>query len=116
MTYKRGAIYLANFNPAKGSEPGKVRPCLVLQNQALNEEGHDSVIVLPLTTQLLNDGHPMRYSVDARDNLRRNSQIMIDQIRAIDPRRFRGDALTELQAAELAQVEGCLKIVLGIDA
>ena len=115
MTYKRGAIYLANFNPSKGNEPGKVRPCLVLQNQALNDEGHGTIAVLPLTTQLLTDGFPMRFSIDARDGLRKDSQVMIDQIRAIDPIRFSGDMLTVLPPSEMARVTDALKIVLGFE-
>ena len=116
MTFKRGAIYLANFNPSKGSEPGKVRPCLVLQNDALNEGRHQTTVVLPLTTNLLEDSIPMRIDVNARDKLNRNSQIMIDQIKAIDIKRFTSGVLTELQDAEMAMVEDSLKIVLGYDS
>lgn len=115
MTFKRGAIYLANFNPAKGSEAGKVRPCLVVQTDALNDAKHEVTAVLPLTTRLLDNAHPMRYSIPARDNLRRDSQIMIDQIRTIDIQRFTSDVLTVLQDAEMAEIEECLKIVLGLD-
>jgi mRNA interferase MazF len=115
MTYKRGSIYLANFNPAKGSEPGKVRPCLVIQNNALNEENHRTIAVIPLTTRLLPDGYPMRYPVNARDNLERDSQIMMDQIRSIDRIRFFPAALTKLTKEEMVQVEDCMKIVLGIE-
>jgi len=114
MTFRRGAIYLANFNPSRGSEPGKVRPCLVLQTDALNTENHKTTTVLPLTTQLLEDANPMRFPINARDSLRRESQIMIDQIRSIDIQRFTGDVLTVLQADELAQVEESLKIVLDL--
>ena len=115
MIYKRGAIYLANFNPSKGSEPGKIRPCLVLQNDALNSESHKTTVALPLTTQLIDDGHPMRFTIKARDNLQRDSQIMIDQIRTIDNRRFSGDALTVLNEFELSQVEDFVQSVLGIE-
>lgn len=115
MTYKRGSIYLANFNPAKGSEPGKVRPCLVIQTDALNDGRHEVTAVLPLTTRIMDDAFPMRYLIKARDNLRQDSQVMIDQIRAIDTRRFTSGVLAELQDAEMGQVEECLKIVLGLD-
>jgi len=48
MVCKRGGIYLANFNPSKGTEPGKVRPCIVMQSNLLNEAGHPSTTVLPM--------------------------------------------------------------------
>ena len=69
MPAKRGSVYLANFNPAKGTEPGKIRPCLVMQSDLLNEAGHPSTTVLPLTTQLLYDTAPLRYRLNAHDQL-----------------------------------------------
>ncbi len=34
---KRGGLWLANLNPAKGTQPGKVRPVLIMQNDALTK-------------------------------------------------------------------------------
>ena len=47
---KHGTIWLANLNPQKGTEPGKTRPVLILQDQALLDAGHPSTIIIPLTT------------------------------------------------------------------
>lgn len=115
MTFRRGGIYLANFNPAKGGEPGKVRPCLVVQTNGLNSADHGTTVVLPLTTRLMDDAHPMRLTVKARDDLRRDSQIMVDQIRAFDNQRFTSSELAFLNDAEIAEVDECLKIVLGME-
>ena len=49
MIYKRGAIYLANLNPSRGTEPGKTRPCLVIQSDLLSSTGHPSTTILPIT-------------------------------------------------------------------
>ena len=51
MILERGGIYLANLNPAKHDEPGKIRPVLVVQANALNQVDHPTVVVLPLTTR-----------------------------------------------------------------
>lgn len=115
MRLRRGGIYLANFNPSKGSEPGKVRPCLVVQSDLLNDAEHPSTIVLPLTTRLIDDAAPLRLRVTCRDRLREDSDVMVDQVRTIDNRRFQGDRLAELSAAELAQLEVYWSIVLGLD-
>jgi len=115
MTPKRGSIYLANCNPAKGSEPGKVRPCLVIQTDSLNEIGHRTIAVLPLTTKLLNDALPMRVTIKARDNLNQTSQVMLDQIRAFDIGRFTSDALTVLNDTEMGLVEEGLRILLVLE-
>ena len=36
LTFQRAGIYLANLNPNKGNEPGKLRPVLVVQHDWLN--------------------------------------------------------------------------------
>lgn len=49
---KQGEIWLTNLNPGKGSEPGKTRPALIIQGQALLDTGHPSTLIAPLTTKL----------------------------------------------------------------
>lgn len=112
---RRGAIYLVNLNPQRGAEPGKTRPCLVIQEDLLNEAGHASTVILPLTTRLVSNTSPLRFDVSARENLREDSQVLIDQPRTIDNRRFASGILAELTRVEIATVEIQLKIVLGID-
>ena len=89
MTVSRGQIWLANLNPVKkNNEVGKVRPVLVLQNNELNESEYPTTIVLPLTTQLIDDTEPIRMRIAKREKLLSDSDIIITQIRAIDNSRF----------------------------
>jgi len=115
MAFKRGDIYLANFNPSKGTEAGKIRPCLVMQSDLLNELGHPSTTVLPLTTQLINDAAPLRYCIKARDHLKEDSDVMLDQTRTIDNQRIVNGKLTTLSKLELITIEELWRIVLGFD-
>lgn len=115
MACKRGGIYLANFNPSKGTEPGKIRPCVVMQSNLLNDIGHPSTTVLPLTTQLIDEAEPLRYRVTARAALESDSDIMLDQTRTIDNRRIISELLTILTQQEINEVEVYWRIVLGID-
>ena len=115
MACKRGGIYLANFNPSKGTEPGKIRPCIVMQSNLLNEAGHPSTTILPLTTQLIEDAAPLRYRVAARGGLESDSDIMLDQTKTIDNRRITSDMLTILTEKEISEVEAYWRIVLGLD-
>ncbi|MFN5967749.1 MAG: type II toxin-antitoxin system PemK/MazF family toxin, partial [Pseudanabaena sp.] len=39
LTYKRGEIWWVDLNPTIGSETGKERPCLILQNDIGNQNG-----------------------------------------------------------------------------
>lgn len=51
MNPKRGWFYLADLNPRRGTEPGKVGPVLVVQTDLLNA-AHPSTIILPATTNV----------------------------------------------------------------
>ncbi len=89
MTVSKGQIWLANLNPVKKSnEVGKVRPVLIFQNDALNQSDYPTTIVLPLTTQCIDDAEPIRIRINKRGRLQYDSDIVITQIRAIDNTRL----------------------------
>jgi len=110
---KRGEIYLVNLNPKRGNEVGKLRPALILQTDALNEVAHPTVIVLPLSTKLI-DQQILRFRITKRDRLDKDSDILCDQIRAINIHRIVSEPLTRLSEEELAQVEERVKIILDL--
>ena len=70
---RRGQVWVANLNPRHGIEPGKTRPVLVVQPQALLDASHPSTQVVPLTTVLVEDADPLRIRVAAADKLQRDS-------------------------------------------
>ena len=105
MAYKRGGVYLVNLNPSKGTEPGKIRPCIVMQSDLLNDVEHPSTIVLPLTTQLIDDAAPLRYRLTSREGLKYDSDVMLDQTRTVDNRRISGNMLTNLTYEEMGRIE-----------
>jgi mRNA interferase MazF len=85
---RRGALYLADLSPHRGSEPEKVRPVLVIQTDLLNEVRHPSTWVLPCTTRLSGESL-LRVSLPRGiAGNRQECEVMIDQSRAIDNRRF----------------------------
>lgn len=88
MKIRRGNLYLADLRPARGAEAGKTRPVLVIQTDALNEAGHASTTILPCTTRLTG-GNLLRVSLPRGiAGNRQQCEIMIDQCRTIDNRRF----------------------------
>lgn len=88
MKIEKYGIYLADLNPRSGSEPGKIRPVVVMQTDLLNRV-HPSTIVLPITTKVKKDTKLLRVHLDlAAAGLKKPSDIMVDQIRSIDNRRF----------------------------
>ena len=111
----RGEIWLANLDPKRGTEPGKTRPVLVVQAQALLDAQHPSTLIIPLTTVLIKGAEPLRIRVPAASRLRRTSDLLIDQLRAIDNRRLVEGPLTKLSTALMAQVHEALAEVLDLD-
>ena len=110
----RGEIWLADLNPRRGTEPGKARPVLIVQAQALLDAGHPSTLVAPLTTRLVNDAQPLRIRIPATDALQLESDVLIDQLRAIDNRRLVRGPLARAEAAVMAGVTAALREVLDL--
>jgi len=86
MDLRRGEIVGINLNPKKGDEIGKIRPCIVLSHEDENRV-LDTIIVVPLSTQLLDDMQPYRLRLPRRDGLRADSDILINHIRTISKKR-----------------------------
>lgn len=111
---KRGEIWTANLNPSRGREIGKIRPVLIVQADELIEADIPMVVVLPLTTHVYPQFKLWRVTVPARDHLRDDCQVVVDQPRALDRTRIGDGPLTSLTPAELATVERSLRVVLGM--
>ena len=103
MRARRGVLYLADLNPRLGTEPGKVRPVLVIQSDLLNDAGHPSTWVLPATTRLAGDNLLRVVLPRGIAGNREECEVMIDQSRAIDNRRL-VRALKPLPRSILAEV------------
>ena len=85
MPIKQFEIWITDLNPQIGTEPGKTRPVLVIQTNLLNNLPHPSTIVCPITTNVKKDSEILRVHLKKETaNLHQASDIMIDQIRAID--------------------------------
>ena len=76
---RRGEIWAANLNPGRGREIGKIRPVLVIQDNALTAIGTPMVVILPLTTQIYPSFKRLRIMIEPRDRLLKPCQVVIDQ-------------------------------------
>ena len=113
--FQKGEIYLAKLNPKKGNEVGKIRPVLIYQTNVLNECGHPTTIILPISTVLIEDAYPLRYRIKKRDKLEQTSDVLCDQIRALDNQRILNGLLTKLSYKEMLEIDKQVKIVLEIE-
>ena len=88
MEIRKWNVYLADLNPRFGTEPGKTRPVVVVQSDLLNND-HPSTIICPLTTNIHPQSDILRVHLRMGEGgLIEKSDIMVDQLRAIDSRHF----------------------------
>ena len=111
MRVKKFHIYLADLNPRLGTEPGKVRPVVVVQTDMLNST-HPSTIILPVTSNIIPSASILRVHLPKEEaNLDKDSDIIMDQVRAIDNRRFIKH-IGELPEEQKGKIIENLKILL----
>jgi mRNA interferase MazF len=111
---KRGEIWVGNLNPNRGSEIGKVRPVLILQDDWITSQGVRTIVVLPLTSKISRDQVALRPILKARGRLQRDSQVVTEQPRSLSRNRIGEGPLATASADEMAAVEKSFLAVLGI--
>jgi len=105
-------IWLANLNPQKrANEVGKVRPVVIVQSDTLNRTNYPTVIVLPMTTHLIDEAEPLRMRVSAREKLKNDSDVLVAQIRAIDKERLL-ERLGRLDEKECSRLQGLMHEIM----
>jgi len=88
MVIRKGDVFLADLEPKRGTEPGKVRPVVVVQTNLLNDI-HPSTVICPITTNVQPAAVFLRVHLAVNEGgLKQKSDILVDQIRAIDNRRL----------------------------
>ncbi|SFV58128.1 Programmed cell death toxin YdcE [hydrothermal vent metagenome] len=102
MEYKRGDIVTVNLNPKKGHEVGKIRPAVVISGDDENRI-LDTLTLMPLSTDLIDDMEPYRLRIAKRDDLKEDSDILINQIRSLSKQRI-GKKIAKLTQKEYALV------------
>jgi mRNA interferase MazF len=114
MKIKQFDIWIADLEPQRGTETGKVRPVLILQTNLLNNE-HPSTVVCPITTNVEKESEILRVHLKkGTANLKVESDVMIDQIRAIDNRRLL-NKIGELNKDLQSNVRDNIRIILDLD-
>ena len=89
MKVKQYEIWIADLNPTIGTEPGKIRPVIIVQTDLLNKH-HSSSIICPITTNVQKESEILRVHLKrGLCGLNEPCDIMIDQIRAIDNKRLK---------------------------
>ncbi|MDZ4759376.1 MAG: type II toxin-antitoxin system PemK/MazF family toxin [Bacteroidota bacterium] len=104
-------IWLADLNPTKGTEPGKTRPVVIIQTNLLND-AHPSTVICPITFKVKSEILLLRVHLK-KDQLDKPSDILVDQIRAIDNKRLI-KKLGKLTKDQILVLKANIRIVLDI--
>jgi len=100
--YKQYDIFVFDPNPTKGHEVRKIRPCVIVSPDELNNF-LATVIIAPLTTKVRN--YPFRPAIKLG---KVSGSIMLDQIRCIDKSRLT-KRIGELSHPTIISVKNVLK-------
>jgi mRNA interferase MazF len=108
MKIERGEIWWVNLDPTIGSEIKKRRPCVVVSANEINR-----VRATPVVVPLSSSPQAAPPVVLAVPSAGAHSVAVIDQIRAVDKRRFVSMA-GNLNHSDLVAVESAIKTVLSL--
>ena len=112
MEIRRGHLYLVDFNPRIKTKPGKLRPAVVLQSNLVSEAGYPSTVVVPTTTQLVENAGLLRLRLKRGvAGNERDSDVLIGQLIAVTNESFRRE-IGALPATLLRDLERRVRILL----
>ena len=110
--FRRGEIWTVDLEPVVGSEQGKARPALIIQNDIGNL--YSPVLIVAAITSGENARYDVQVEVKALEGgLHYNSIVLLNQIRTIDKRRV-GRYWGRLSAETMQRVDQAIRISLGL--
>ncbi|NPA83648.1 MAG: type II toxin-antitoxin system PemK/MazF family toxin [Epsilonproteobacteria bacterium] len=110
MNYKRGAIVLADFSCLHQAPPV---PAVILSDSELIEI-LDLVVVVPLTTNLIEGSEPLRIRIAKREGLAKDHDAMVEQLRSLPKERII-QALAMVEPEEMAKIEEGVRAILHLE-
>lgn len=114
---ERGQIHLASLDPAVGSEQGKVRPVIIVSNNAANSSaerrGRGVITVIPVTSNV-QAVYPFQVLMPREDTgLPAHSKAQAEQVRPISTDRLVRHIAT-LPAALMRDIDDALRLHLAL--
>lgn len=111
---KRGDVVLASLDPVIGSEQGKTRPVVIIQNDIGNEFSNTTIIA-PITSKPFFRKIPTNIEIDKTNSpLKEKSTILLNQIRAIDKSRIIKN-YGKISNKKMLEVNEAIKDSLGLE-
>lgn len=115
MVIAHGDVVWVDFGEPRGSEPAKVRPAIVMQEDWLLATEISTVLVVPLTSNLALESFPgnVRISTDA-SSLDKDSVAVVSQLGPVSREFLNPYPAGTLPAYVLSKVAAGIRLVTGI--
>ena len=111
----RGELWWVDLGIPFGSESGFRRPVVILQNDFFNKSLIKTIIIIPLSTNMLLAEAPGNIIITKRESkLNNNSVIVLSQIKAVDRARLI-EKISKIDRTTMEKIENNLMFVLGIN-
>jgi mRNA interferase MazF len=110
---RRGDIFWADLDPVRGSEQGKIRPVLIIQNDVGNENSPVTIIAC-ITSNLARKDYPTNVFISAKETgLTSDSVVLLNQIRTVDKARLTRK-IGHVPDKRMLEVDEALKISIDL--
>ncbi len=114
MEINKGDIFLANLEPIKGHEQGRIRPVLIIQNN-LGNRTSPVTIITSITSRKYSKEFATNVDIKKEDSgLKVDSTVLLNQIRTIDKTRII-NKISSLNEFVMRKVDLAIRISLGLD-
>ena len=114
MQIKRGEVYYAALDPVVGSETGKTRPVLIVQNDVGNQYSSTTIVAVITEYSEKKATYPICVAIGKDSGLKKDSIVNLSQIRTLDKTRLTGSRLTILSDELMEKVDMALKNSLSL--
>ncbi len=114
LQVKRCEVYYANPDPVLGSETGKTRPVVILQNDIGNAYSPTTIVAIITEYSAKKASYPICVAVGIQEGLGKASIVNLAQVRTIDKRRLIMPRVANLPDATMAQIDRALKYSLSL--
>lgn len=107
----RGDIWFAEFDPVRGHEQGRKRPCIILSANTVNQGASGLVIAVPLTTT--DRRNPWHVAImPPEGGIIAPSYALCEHVRSMSTCRFFSQSSGRVSEASLKKIEFIIKALL----
>jgi mRNA interferase MazF len=114
---RRGDVHLVDLEPVRGSEANKLRPVIIVSNDAANVTAgrlrRGVLTVVPMTSNVRRVMPFQVFLSASSTGLDRDSKAQAEQIRALDVERI-GDRIGIVRDQEMREIEEAIRLHLAL--